>query len=91
VEDPPVKSKIRIGAACIAAFLVAAFSGCGESDPPRDLDAYVCGDAEKAEEDRETDPNVIASADCIEVYDETNADDGEVGEFVGRYVPEAVG
>lgn len=67
------------------AFFAGMAGACGNDPPPRDLDAYICGDAAKPEDQRETDPDVIAASDCIEVYDETDADDGEEGTFVGRY------
>jgi len=65
--------------------LTGVLAACSDEPEPRDLDAYVCGDAQLAEDDRESDPQAVREADCIEVYDETDADEGEVGELVGRF------
>lgn len=76
----------RTLAAIFAALLVVGgAAACTKpAPPPVDMDAYKCGDAARDEEDRETDVDDIVNGGCIDLFDETNADDDEVGTCVAR-------
>lgn len=70
-----------LGALLLGILLTAA--SCDETKP-RDLDAYKCGDAQRDEDQREDDPDAIRTAGCLELFDETDADDDEEGDCVLR-------
>ncbi len=77
--------RIGLGALALVLALAGFATACGDDDPPRDLDAYVCGDAQRDEGDREDDPRDVANAACLEVWDETDADDDDPGECLVRF------